>query len=124
GDTPATGLNYLTGVACASASNCWAVGRIENGLNFLGSALVEHWDGNSWTTVTPPSTPAALLFRVTCPSTSECWAVGYDGFIDGSTTVYQTLTEHWDASSWTVVNSPNTGAEAVPGEKLDLLNAV
>jgi hypothetical protein len=40
---------------------------------------------------------------VTCLSASNCWAVGtYKG------DAYQTLIEHWDGTSWTIVDSPNT----------------
>ncbi|HUS13889.1 MAG TPA: S-layer homology domain-containing protein, partial [Chloroflexia bacterium] len=37
---------------------------------------------------------------------SDAWAVG--GYEDG--TVYQTLTQHWDGTAWTVVPSPNPGS--------------
>ena len=41
---------------------------------------------------------------VTCVSASDCWAVGY---YNGNS-VYQTLIEHWDGTSWAIVTSPNT----------------
>jgi hypothetical protein len=107
----------LAGVVCASASDCWAVGFYLNGKPLGPSSvyrtLIEHWDGNVWTIVNSPNTDAThynLLQDVTCTSTSQCWAVGYvlnSDAITGSQ-FYQTLVEHWDGTSWTIVSSPNT----------------
>src|SRR5437762_1173225 len=44
--------------------------------------------------------------EVVCVSASDCWAVGYYNNVSA----YQTLIHHWDGNSWTIVNSPNTGA--------------
>jgi hypothetical protein len=38
--------NILSGVSCASAFSCTAVGKSTS--NFVSSALIEHWDGASW----------------------------------------------------------------------------
>jgi hypothetical protein len=47
---------------------------------------------------------------VTCISASECWAVGqYDAGI-ATTGDFQTLTERWDGTAWTIINSPNASA--------------
>ena len=49
-----------------------------------------------------------LLEGVTCASASECWAVGsYD--TDPNHTSSQTLIEHWNGTSWSIVASPNNG---------------
>ena len=45
---------------------------------------------------------------MTCVSASDCWAVGY--YYDGTTSIYQTLIERWDGTSWAIVTSPNTSA--------------
>jgi hypothetical protein len=83
--------NALYGVACAAASDCWAVGG-----NF-GSpyrTLIEHWDGNLWSIVTSPNLTGSVygnsdnrLWSVACASASECWAVGSGGELQ--------LTEHY-----------------------------
>ena len=75
--------NYLKGVTCVSASECWAVGYYYNGILPV-QTLIERWDGTSWAIVASPNTSATQsneLFRVTCVSASECWAVGnyYNG---------------------------------------------
>ena len=99
-NTNPTQNNYLDGVTCVSASNCWAVGRYYTG-NAVQSGvyqtLIERWDGTSWAIVTSPNTSATLsnfLYGVTCVSATDCWAVGY--YYNGSVSL--TLTEHYTAS--------------------------
>jgi hypothetical protein len=95
--------SFLYSVTCGSASNCWAVGYYYNGSN--DHALIEHWDGTSWTIVSSPNiTGNNYLFGITCVSGSNCWAAGrYAG-----SSANQTLIEHWDGTSWAVVSSPST----------------
>ena len=107
-NTSATQSNFLLGVTCASASECWAVGYYYND-NVISQTLIERWDGTSWTIASSPNTSTTdynSLSGVTCVSASECWAVGYyftsDNFVD------QTLIERWDGTSWSIVSSPNT----------------
>ena len=99
--------NILTGVTCASASDCWAVGYYTLGNAF--QTLIERWDGTSWTIVTSPNTTPTesnLLYGVTCASASDCWAVGF--YSPASGTGLQTLIERWNGTSWTIVTSPNS----------------
>jgi len=67
-------LDELSGVACLSASDCWAVG-MRSGSH--SGNLVEHYGtGSRWTVVSTPS-PQGELFAVTCqPLIGQCWAVG------------------------------------------------
>ena len=103
-NTSITQQNALAGVACESASNCWAVGSYLVGVAY--QTLIEHWDGTSWSIVTSPNnnTRTNLLHGITCASASDCWAVGY--YSNGSAN--QTLIEHWDGTSWAIVASPST----------------
>jgi hypothetical protein len=112
-NTSATQNNILTGVTCASASDCRAVGYYFSG-STSAQTLIERWNGSSWTIVTSPNTSATqsnILFGVTCVSASNCWAVGvsYDGSYFNNS-VRQTLVERWDGTSWTIVTSPNSSA--------------
>src|SRR5207247_800044 len=100
-NTSATQNNYLFGVTCASAAQCWAVGSFFNGSST--QALIERWDGTSWAIAISPAAGIDLL-GVTCVSASQCWAVG--DYYPGS--YAQTLTERWDGISWAIVPSPNT----------------
>jgi hypothetical protein len=100
---------YLKGVTCASASECWAVGYSFDPFNGSGvdETLIEHWDGVSWSAVTSPDTNPAqdnVLSAVTCSSATECWAVGY--YVDDNNST-QTLIQHWNGTAWTIVTSLN-----------------
>jgi hypothetical protein len=114
-NTSTTQTNILSSVTCPSASNCWAVGRYAAGSNgvfpTLIQTLIEHWDGTSWVIVPSPNTLATednYLSGVTCASAMDCWAVGYH-FVNGLVSpIYQTLIEHWNGTSWSIVPSPNT----------------
>ena len=49
--------------------------------------------------------PSDDLFGLTRASASDCWAVGRYSNSNG---LFRTLIEHWDGTSWTVANAPNT----------------
>ncbi len=55
-----------------------------------------------------PSKTKSLFAGVSCPSPAYCVAVGW---VEGS--VYSTLTETWNGTSWTVVPSQNPGANNI-----------
>jgi hypothetical protein len=98
-------IDYLSDVGCASGSDCWAVGASWIGTNY--QTMIVHWDGTAWTVVSSPNTSGSdnnLLDGVTCASASDCWAVGHSL----TSNVQQTLVEHWDGTSWSIVASPNT----------------
>jgi hypothetical protein len=97
--------SVLASVACASQSDCWAVGHSTlDYINFTGrQTLVEHWDGAQWTIVPSPnlSEQDNHLSDVTCLSSSKCWAVGSyspGGIADAI------LIVHWDGNAWAVVS--------------------
>lgn len=105
---PGSAVSVLAGVACASATSCFAVGGY-----FVSTAdssgeltLVEQWNGSTWSIVPSPNQPLALdsaLTNVTCASSTFCFAVGsYDTQL-----VTRTLIERWDGSSWAITASPN-----------------
>lgn len=107
--------NFLLGLTCASATDCWAVGHYNSGNTPVFSTLTEHYDGNSWTVVSSPNSETGQdneLTGVTCTSATDCWAVGYYSIgnpaLPTGVVVYQTLIEHWNGTSWTIVNSPNS----------------
>jgi hypothetical protein len=101
---PAPGNNSLAGVACVTASDCWAVGG-------AGETAAQHWNGNTWSIVATPDTgsPSNFLRAVTCVASTDCWAVGVAASVNG-TSPEQTLAEHWDGSAWSIVTTPNTSS--------------
>jgi hypothetical protein len=106
---PSATENYLYGVTCASASDCWAVGGYFDNSIQTYQTLIELWDGTSWAIVNSPNPSGTLTFLngVTCASASDCWAVG--DYFDNSSD-YRTLIERWDGTSWAIVSSPNPTA--------------
>src|SRR5439155_1418407 len=95
----------LSSVTCAAATDCWAVGQYYNSDADIEQTLIEHWDGTSWSSFSSPNGGSSdnYLFDVTCTSGSNCWAVGW--YETGNSSV-QTLIEHWNGTSWSIVPSP------------------
>jgi hypothetical protein len=93
----------LQSVSCSSRSACTAVGYWVSVSDPSPSALVERWDGATWS-IQPTSTPRRstvnLLSSVSCPTARLCLAVGLE--IVGSN-VDRGLSETWTGSHWTVV---------------------
>jgi hypothetical protein len=95
----------LSGIGGSSSSDVWTVGwsDADSGDN---DGLIEHWDGRQWRVVSGPRL-ASLgisggfndLSAVAVVSASDGWIVGTNGG--------DTLTEHWDGTSWTILPSAN-----------------
>ncbi len=115
---PSSSFNYLNGIAAVSADDIWAVGHFSPGAG--NQTLIEHWNGASWSVIPSPNLGTdAFLTEVAANSSTDVWAVGiyyiYPGGVD------QTLIEHWNGSSWSVVPSINVGTG---GNDLDGVAAV
>ena len=90
-----------------SPGKAWAVGDFING-KFEQQTLIEHFDGTVWSVITSPS-PGALqniLYGVAAITDTDVWAVGAQ---EDANNVWHTLTEHWDGSTWSVVNAVDAG---------------
>jgi hypothetical protein len=73
-----SGTLGLSGIDCASASDCWAVGG--STLTDHPQTLIEHYSGSGWSVVSSPSpSNNSGLDGVTCVGTADCWAVGVTG---------------------------------------------
>jgi Dockerin type I domain len=73
---PGPQYDHLASISCPSASECWAVGSYENSSN-ITYALIERWDGVSWSTVAAPNKSFdGNLIGLGCVSSLQCWAVG------------------------------------------------
>jgi hypothetical protein len=102
---PVFGNDYLTGVACASATSCSAVGYSDGGNNGPSGSIAEQWNGSSWTAVPTPSpagSTSTKLTGVACAAPSSCEGVGYSVANGGEST----LVEHWDGTGWGIEQSP------------------
>ena len=110
---PAHAHADLSGISCADASNCTAVGSSTRNSPQPTTAppptrtLVEHWNGSAWSIVKSPNLPVPFnrLGGVACSGTSSCIAVGASGNSDESH--LRTLVERWNGSQWVIVKSPN-----------------
>ncbi len=103
-----TSTNFLNGVAAVSSNNVWAVGTYGNGNG--GFTLVEHWDGTQWKVVVSPNIKGSAsdsLSGVAAITANNIWAVGS---YNNASNIQQTLIEHWNGTSWSVVSSPNIAA--------------
>jgi hypothetical protein len=86
----------LRAVATVSAKDVWAVGYTSE-QNPI--ALIEHWDGESWSVVEAhPPDGNSWLYAVSASSSSDVWAAGvYSG--RGGNGGY---VEHWDGKQWSL----------------------
>ena len=116
------GVNGLNGAACASASNCWAVGNTGcNGDCSGGADVAVHWDGISWTKskfVSPGDNQdfgtGPQLNSVTCLAARDCWAVGFQYDAKGDM-LNQIL--HWNGAAW--AETPAPGESSGDGTSLN-----
>lgn len=91
----------LTALKVFSSNDIWAAGGVLDNADQIvsayWSALVTHWDGQTWTTVlsSPAGGPFAAIDGV---SANDIWAVGWvvQGQVGG-----QPILKHWNGSSWT-----------------------
>jgi hypothetical protein len=90
-------LSALDAVSCVSAVKCVATGV--SFTNLASVALIESWNGKSWSRMKAaalPGNPLAELTGVSCASANSCAAVGYAA----STTGLGSLAEVWNGKSW------------------------
>jgi S-layer homology domain len=80
------GINYLVSAAAAGTGEVWAVGWHSPALYEDGIALIERWDGTSWSVMDHPAGAlgSSSLNGISALS-GEVWAVGayYDELIEG-----------------------------------------
>ena len=105
--------NQLNAVAVVSAGDVWAVGFSPHPSGtplYIRQTLVEHWNGSNWSVVSSPNPSGktwVVLNSVAAISANDIWAVGHAG--DPSSIPLQTLTEHWNGTSWSIIPSPSPG---------------
>jgi hypothetical protein len=98
--------SVLLAVDAASDSDIWAAGY-QGRIWRRPHSMIQHWNGSSWSIVddTHPSVDGDVLNGIAALSANDIWAVGFSKQGDDA---QNTLVEHWDGTSWTVVPSPNT----------------
>jgi hypothetical protein len=107
---PGSSMNYLNGAARVPGTrHIWAVGTFDN-MASANQSLAEYWNGTSWSVAQSPNvgTSNNAFNAVAAISQQNVWAVGY---YDSSNNTSQTLIEHWNGTSWSVVQSPDVGSD-------------
>jgi len=105
----------------------------DSGSVVAAQPLVEHWNGSYWAILTLPDPEAgppdwtltqgatqpanappvgsSALLGVTAESAQDVWVVGGyvtdTGVTDSAPSAWQTLTEHWNGTSWSIVQAPD-----------------
>ena len=104
---PSSFNDTLVAVTAISANDVWAVGQYNDTSNHV-LALIEHWNGRTWSVVSGPAPGpgSARFFSVAAVSASDVWVVGSYQPTRRVLPV-QTLTEHWNGTTWQVVASPD-----------------
>jgi len=109
-----TSPNFLEAVTAVASNDVWAVGTYVGGITHVtGKTLIEQWNGTTWSIVPSPNvrnTDDDILVSVArIPSSNKIWAVGR--YTDRASAFYETLTEQWNGTKWSVVPSSNPGIE-------------
>src|SRR5262249_26248744 len=101
------GGDVLNGMAVVSATDIWAVGYYDD--SGVLRTFIEQWNGTNWSVVPSPNANALsnILFAATASGPNDVWAVGSYNDTGGQ---YESLTLHWNGTSWSVVPSPNVGS--------------
>src|SRR5690242_8698341 len=60
----------------------------------------------TWDIAASPNLTDQDFSAVTCVSASDCWAVGNFTDVDF---IQQTLIEHWNGNTWSIISSPTAG---------------
>jgi hypothetical protein len=125
-DAGALGGAQLDAVAAVSSDDIWAAGHVGGSINdgiatggqqwTPTDTLIEHWDGTAWSMLPSPDAasrdglgPMDSLVSLVAISSHDIWAVGVTQWplSAGSWFVAQPLVEHWDGSTWSLVNVPD-----------------
>ena len=92
----------LRAISALSANDVWAVGSYSSSEYSDRQALIQHWNGASWTAYPLEGQPNWLSFPlmgVKAVAPNDVWAVGYSY---GSLSGFRTLAAHWNGSQWSL----------------------
>jgi hypothetical protein len=87
----------LLAVDAVSSADVWAGGATP-AVPVGSDALIEHWDGSSWSVFPSPTVPG-VIYRIAHVSATDVWAVGRGAR-------QNVLAEHYDGTAWSLVPVP------------------
>jgi hypothetical protein len=112
-DIPKVPGASLSTMATSGSGDIWIAGVRPGpfiGHNTRGlSTVVMHLDGRRWT-LTPTPNPGSrdnYVEGIVAVAPDDVWAAGYSSDLGKGSPEAQSLTMHWDGTSWTVVPSPD-----------------
>ena len=111
--TGSSNQNVLTSVQAVSPKDVTAAGFVLDAGSQRLLTLIEHWDGTRWSIINSPNHGSAagstnLLRGITAVSATDLYAIGF--FADSTSFgEQQTLVEHFDGHSWSVIPTPKKG---------------
>jgi hypothetical protein len=94
-------------LTASSSNNVWAVGATSAGGDYHTRPIAEQWSGSSWRVTTlplPGSSIYGVLASVATTGPDDVWVGG--AYYDDNGGNAQTLLEHWDGTSWSILNVP------------------
>jgi alpha-tubulin suppressor-like RCC1 family protein len=111
-----TSFDQLRGVSGTNPDDLWAVGAFFDPQGSEAMLLL-HWNGTTWTFFAPadPTGPDQFGVAVTVIWPDDAWAVGDD--VDG------TVSQHFNGTKWTVVNTPILKVKSSVNELTGITNA-
>lgn len=118
-DSPAGSNDYLEGVGVAGQDDYWAVGFTVAPPDDVGTPLVEHSTGGTWTTESASSSLgwySSQRDSVSAANAKDIWAVGYGS--PKQSGAFGPIVMHLNGADWTE-SSPNSGND---GGSTELLN--
>jgi hypothetical protein len=83
--------SFLIAVAAPVSNDVWAVGVDSSSSN----ALIEHWNGVSWSIVSSPAFTSQSATAISADSSTDVWTVGSFGA--------GTAALHWNGVTWSQV---------------------
>lgn len=101
-------VSQANGVDAIASNDVWMVG-FSNNRTGNGLTLAELYNGTSWSIVATPNGSGlnSELVAVSGIASNDVWAAGWTSL--SGTGAYNTLIEHYNGTSWSVVTSPNPG---------------
>jgi hypothetical protein len=97
-----TSPDTVLGAAAFSSSNVWAFGETDAPFPDYAPAVVRHWNGTAWQTVSVPVGTPAIIDGV---SPNDIWALGASEATIHA--VHQTIVAmHWNGTAWSALRLP------------------
>ena len=103
--TPTGTAGFFKAMSVLASNDVWAVGTGRNANEQRSHGLIEHWNGNQWTSVAAPPN-SSILEGISALSAHDIWVIGGD-------TNGHPLIAQWDGQRWITRDVPASLAKQV-----------